>query len=101
MRAARRRLGRSLGAAILAALLLLPLASSGHDHGADPGASRECGTCVAVRHTPSLAPAVAPGCAPRLVGVAFQPVAPAVSSATPQARPLGRAPPRSVVVALV
>jgi hypothetical protein len=99
--AASRRPFRPLGAALLAVLLLLPFAFSGHDHGGDPAASRACGACIAVRHTPSLGPAVAVGCAPRVVEVAFHTAVASVSSATPRPRRHGRAPPAPVLVALV
>jgi hypothetical protein len=99
--AARRRPFRPLGAAILAALLLLPFAFKGHDHGGDPVPSRTCGTCIAVRHTPSLGPVVAVGCAPRVVEVAFDTVVASVESAAPRPRRHGRAPPVPVLVALV
>jgi hypothetical protein len=89
----RHRVLRDLGVLLLAALLLAPVVLSGHSHADDPAASRTCGTCIAVRHSPVLE-AVAPAAlAPSVVVVT---IAVAIESPAPvraRARAAGRSPP--------
>jgi hypothetical protein len=94
MNGLRQRVVRVSGALLFAALLLVPLAESGHSH-ANRDLARPCATCVATHHSPAaIAPVVAVA-APitRASAAAFSPtVAPARRDHSPQC---GRAPPRS------
>lgn len=101
MRAVRHRVRRSVGAALLAALLLLPLAFSGHDHGGDLGRARTCGTCIAVRHSPSLQAAAVTPAAPHVLALTFVPTVALAPVTGVSPRRVGRAPPAVPVVTFV
>lgn len=59
MRRRKRRALSFVGSIVLTAVLLLPVALSGHHHDAG-AASRACATCIAVQHSPAVcAPPVA------------------------------------------
>ena len=49
---------RIVGSLLLAAILLVPLVASGHDHATH--ASARCATCVATQHTPVVAGSIVP-----------------------------------------
>jgi hypothetical protein len=84
---------RRLSSLFLVALLLVPIAFSGHRHADNTTQAGTCATCLVVHHLPAAsAPAVA-HVAPVLVALRLPGSLPAV--ATSDARPvaLGRAPP--------
>jgi hypothetical protein len=94
-----RRASRTLGALVLAVLLLVPLAFGGHSH-ANHRPSATCATCVAAHHTPSVAAptlGVAPSPGPEVVVAAAAPV---VSSRHHRLPFAGRAPPSSPALAV-
>jgi hypothetical protein len=97
MNGLRHRVVRLSGALFFAALLLVPLAESGHSH-ANRDLARPCAACVATHHSPAaIAPVVAIA-APitRASAAAFSPiVAPAQRDHSPRS---GRAPPHSSFV---
>jgi hypothetical protein len=59
MRIARQRIVRRLRPLLLAALLLVPIVASGHDHAAHPSA-RPCAVCAVTQHAPVASAPVAP-----------------------------------------
>ncbi len=75
MVAMRQRRLRYLGAIALAALLIVPVLSSGHWHAAH-AATAPCAACVATQHTPVVsAPAMTtPTCVAIVTGVEAVPV---------------------------
>jgi hypothetical protein len=86
-----RRTVRLAALVSLASLLLLPLATSRHQH-THPG-SRACATCVAAHHSPGVAPTV-PLARTVLVASIRSSVAPVLVQARPDRSPhTGRAPP--------
>jgi hypothetical protein len=94
MNGLRHRVIRLSGALLFAALLLVPLAESGHSH-ANRDLARPCAVCVATHHSPAaIAPVLAIAASiTRASAAVFSPtVAPARRDHSPQS---GRAPPRS------
>jgi hypothetical protein len=62
MRIARQRIVRRLSPLFLAALLLVPIVASGHDHAAHPSA-RPCAVCAVTQHAPVASAPAAPAAA--------------------------------------
>ena len=94
------RTARILGAIVFAALLLVPLLESGHNHAARDLA-KPCAVCVVTHHTPvSAAPVVLIAAPSPVTAVANIPtlVAPVRVAHSPQS---GRAPPAPTHIASV
>jgi hypothetical protein len=88
---------RLAGALLLAVLVLVPLAESGHSH-ATRDLAGPCATCVVAHHSPAaVAPTIAPAAATAAAAAAiFEPfVAPVRGERSPR---LGRAPPATSFV---
>jgi hypothetical protein len=94
----RLRSWRVVGAAVLVAVLLVPLAFRGHRHADHGAAPRACAVCLATQHAPALASPLAAAVAPVLAGTAT--VSAASVAPTPRERPshAGRAPPFALVI---
>ena len=95
MRGLRQDDRRRLRAFLLVALLLVPLAFSGHRHANEATGTSGCATCVVVHHLPAVSGPVVAHVAPLLIALRLQGTD---TGALPgDARPvaLGRAPPRS------
>ncbi len=89
----RQRVVTSVRSVVLVALLLVPLVSSGHHHGADARSAGSCALCVVTHHAPAVVAALPTAPAPTALQLAapLQPVA-----APPHRVPssvAGRAPP--------
>jgi hypothetical protein len=90
---------RLVGALLLAGLVLVPLAESGHSH-ANRDLAGPCATCVVAHHSPAtVAPTIAlAATAAAAAAAVFAPIpAPARGERSPR---LGRAPPTSFVVSV-
>ena len=93
----RQRVIQQFGVLLTVALLLVPLALSGHRHNAGQSSPADaCALCVAVHYSPATTTPPLPQLAPPRATVATT-----VPSSAPlirlcQVRPSGRAPPQSV-----
>jgi hypothetical protein len=99
MRGMRRRVVGLASALLMVALLVVPIAASAHTH-RDPGAARNCATCVAAHHSPAIVmPAIQAAASPCATLALPLPsrVAPAHPHRSPRA---GRAPPAPVPVSV-
>jgi hypothetical protein len=95
MTATRHRTARILSAIFFAALLLVPLLESGHNH-ADRDLAKPCTICVVAHHAPAASAPVLGIVAP-ITRTAVASVAPAAAPVSCDHSPkLGRAPPRSL-----
>src|SRR5262245_53390736 len=97
MRHVRQRAAGLPGVALLVALLLVPVALTGHRHASH--AAQPCATCLSVLHTPAAsAPALA-HVDPVFIGMRVCDGAPAVQSTDEAPVAVGRAPPVAPVLA--
>jgi hypothetical protein len=87
-----------MSALLLAVLLLAPIALAGHVH-VDHQA-RNCAVCVVGRHTPALGALAPVTLTPVVISVPVPAIVFVAVSRAPQARALGRAPPRLLPSAL-
>jgi hypothetical protein len=89
----RTRTAAAWRALLLVALLLAPLALSGHAHADETAGAARCATCIAAHRTPGLMPALASLPAPAVDSVAFVAAAPTAPVRVDRAHHAGRAPP--------
>jgi hypothetical protein len=95
MRGLRQENRRRVGALVFVALLLVPLAFSGHLHANDVAAASGCATCLVVHHLPAVSAPIVAHVAPLLVALRLHAVDPAALPNDARPVALGRAPPRS------
>lgn len=93
MQRARHRSVRRLQSLLLVALLLVPLAFSGHRHTDSAAQSGSCATCLLVHHLPAAPAPVAAHAAPVFVARTLPGSLPAVLTADARPVAVGRAPP--------
>jgi hypothetical protein len=89
----RRQLFVSMRGIFLAALLLVPLVTSGHHHAADAATPGSCAVCVVAHHAPAVVTAAPTAAAPtvmQLTALSAPTTAPSQRVHSPIA---GRAPP--------
>jgi hypothetical protein len=93
----RLRSWRAVGAAVLVAVLLVPLAFRAHRHAEHGAAPRPCAVCIATAHAPALTTPLVAAVAPVLVATCAVPAA--MLGPAPCERPThaGRAPPALLV----
>jgi hypothetical protein len=89
----RHRVWQRFSSLLLVALLLIPLALSGHRHVNDVAQAGSCATCLVVHHLPAASPPAVAHVAPVLVALRLPGSLPAALAG--DARPVahGRAPP--------
>ncbi len=93
MRGTRQRGAGLPGIALLIALLLVPVALSGHRHATHGAQSVPCATCLSVLHTPAANAAPVAHVDPVFVGMRVCDGAPAAQHTGEAPLALGRAPP--------
>jgi len=89
----RRRSLRRWSSLLLVALLLVPIAFSGHRHAADAAQDGNCAICVVVHHLPAASAPVVAHVAPVLVALRLPGALPAVLTTDARPLALGRSPP--------
>ena len=92
----RQRLLHQVGALSVAVILLIPLALSGHRHGADQRSSSDsCAVCAVTAHSPAVDSTAVPVLVPTLQRLVTVDCVLAAPAATYQPFKAGRAPPSS------
>jgi hypothetical protein len=93
MRHLRHRYFRRLSSLLFVALLLVPIALSGHRHKNDATQAGRCAACIVVHHFPAASARVAAHVAPVVVALRLPGSVPAVLASDARPLALGRAPP--------
>lgn len=100
MRGPRQQNRRRLSVLLLVALLLVPLAFSGHRHANEVAGANGCATCVVAHHLPAVSGALVAHVAPLLVALRLHGTDTAAPPSDSRPVALGRAPPSSSLALL-